>query len=460
MPSVRLLALGEAASQARHRFLDSLSDVGVEVCSVETPPPACTACVLFDDPSSAVCARVCELSHGGRDRVLAVAAAAGELPSSAVWRLLHAGANDVLAWSGRAELIDLVRARLQRWEAVDAIVSSALVVENLVGRSTGWIKLLRRVVELARFTDAGILLLGESGTGKEQVARLVHTLDSRERKGQLIVVDCTTIVPELSGSEFFGHERGAFTGAVSPRDGAFALANGGTLFIDEIGELPLALQAQLLRAVQEHSYKRVGGNAWNQTNFRLLCATNRDLADLVRQGEFRRDLYYRIATASCTLPPLRDRVDDILLLARHFIREQSGDAAPPDLDPVLLEWLLQRDYPGNIRDLRQVICRIMSRHTGAGPLTPGHVPEEDRPAVDWEPPDWRDESFERSIRRAVESRAGLKEIGRAVHETAIRLAVASEAGSLHRAAEKLKVSDRLLQLERAAWRRRQDPRPG
>src|SRR5262249_40812748 len=149
-------------------------------------------------------------------------------------------------------------------------------------------------------------LLGESGTGKEVVARLIHLLDSRPNKRDLVVLDCASIVPELSGSEFFGHERGAFTGALTERNGAFALANDGTLLLDEIGDLPLPLQVQLLRVIQEHTYKRVGGNKWCKTEFRLICATNRDLFDLIGRGAFRADLYYRIAGYICKLPPLRE----------------------------------------------------------------------------------------------------------------------------------------------------------
>ena len=133
-----------------------------------------------------------------------------------------------------------------------------MVLGNLVGSGPAWTVTLRQIVEIALFTAAAVLITGESGTGKELVARLLHTLDRRPRKGDLVVLDCTTIVPELAGSEFFGHERGAFTNAVAPRDGAFALADNGTLFLDEIGELPLPLQADLLRVVQDAPYKRAG----------------------------------------------------------------------------------------------------------------------------------------------------------------------------------------------------------
>jgi transcriptional regulator with GAF, ATPase, and Fis domain len=173
----------------------------------------------------------------------------------------------------------------------------------------------------------------------------------------------------LSGSEFFGHERGAFTGAVTSRDGAFAMANNGTLFLDEVGELPLKLQAQLLRVVQEKTFKRVGGNTWHSTNFRLVCATNKDLMKEVQRGEFRSDLYYRIANWTCTLPPLRDRREDIIPLARHFISRLTAGSEAPALDNLVLECLLSRTYPGNVRDLKQLISRIMCRYSGKGMVT-------------------------------------------------------------------------------------------
>jgi transcriptional regulator with GAF, ATPase, and Fis domain len=227
--------------------------------------------------------------------VLAVALEPTALADGASWRLLQAGASDVLAWTGSADLARAVALRLERWEQVDRVVNSPLVRDHLVGQGPVWLSLMRQIVEVARFTDASLLITGESGTGKELVARLVHTLDLRPDKKDLVVLDCTTVVPELSGSEFFGHERGAFTGAVGTREGAFALADGGTLFLDEVGELPLPLQGQLLRVVQERMYKRVGGNHWHRTEFRLVCATNKDLPREVERDAFRSDFYYRIA---------------------------------------------------------------------------------------------------------------------------------------------------------------------
>ena len=333
--------------------------------------------------------------------------------------------------------------------------------DRLLGTSPRWIRLLRQVVEAALFTTSPVLLVGETGTGKELVARLVHTLDPRSAKRELVLVDCTTIVPELAGSELFGHERGAFTGAVAAREGALACADGGTLFLDELGELPPIQQAELLRAVQERTYKRVGGDAWRRTAFRLVAATNRDLREEVAAGRFRRDLYYRVAAVTCTLPSLQERPDDVLPLAEHFVAELRPEA-PPALDEAVRDYLERRAYPGNVRDLRQLVGRLVYRHVGPGPITAGDVPDDERPTPDQESADWRDAGFERAVRRAVALGTPLQEITRAAGELAVRVAL-RDAGSLPGAARKLGVTNRALQLRRAAGRaadRRQVPTPG
>ena len=206
-------------------------------------------------------------------RVLVIVMNARRPSNDALWQLLDAGALDVLWWPQLPPDASGVQARLARHADVQALIDSPRVSQQLVGRSTAWRQLLAHVVELARFSHSPVLIQGESGTGKELIARLIHDLDEQHHTGHLVVVDCTTLTPELSGSELFGHERGAFTGALNAREGAFAQAHMGTLFLDEVGDLPLPLQAQLLRVVQEKQYKRVGGNAWQQTDFRLVAAT-------------------------------------------------------------------------------------------------------------------------------------------------------------------------------------------
>ncbi len=329
--------------------------------------------------------------------------------------------------------------------------NSPPVQSSLVGTSPAWRSVLRRIVEVARFTDASVLLIGESGTGKELIARLIHELDDRTPSRECVILDCTTIVPELSGSEFFGHERGAFTGAVAMREGAFALADGGTLFLDEVGELPMALQAQLLRVVQEGTYKRVGSNTWHRTAFRLVCATNKDLRRAVDDGEFRNDLYYRIASWVFAVPPLRERREDILPLARHFLRTFRPDIETVDFESPVYEFLLNRSYPGNVRDLRQLIARISSRHVGNGSITVGDIPEDERPTENISI-GWRNGDFERCVRHAVLSGAGLKEISHAAADMAMRVVVSEENGNLRLAARRLGVTDRALQMRRAARR--------
>lgn len=392
--------------------------------------------------------QVCQMSRNGLQRVLAIASHRMQLPNSAMWALLRAGASDVLVWDGAAQLAPIITARFKRWQAIDTILDTPLVRNSLVGQSSAWISVLRQIVEVAHFTDASILITGETGTGKELVGRLIHTLDSRQDKRDLIVLDCTTIVPELAGSEFWGHERGAFTNAVAARDGAFALADRGTLFLDEIGELPLALQPQLLRVVQEHSYKRVGSNTWQKSHFRLVCATHRDLLQDIANGQFRRDLYHRIATWTCRLPPLRERIDDILPLTQHIMRQARPDQEPPELDNPVRTYLLSREYPGNVRELKQFVLRMLCRHVGPGPITVGDIPAEEW-LMDLSESGWPDITFEQSIRQALVRGVGLKDLRRIVDDTAIRIAIDDEQGNLQRAAQRLGVTDRALQIRQA-----------
>jgi transcriptional regulator with GAF, ATPase, and Fis domain len=368
------------------------------------------------------------------------------------WRLLHAGAVDVLGTGTPRDVARALHARVTRWAEVDRLIASPLIQRNLIGDSSAWRATLRTAVEAARFTDAPILLLGESGTGKELLARAIHSLDARPDRKDLIVLDCTTIVPELSGSEFFGHERGSYTGAVGAREGAFARAHRGTLFLDEVGELPYRLQAQLLRVVQEHTYKRVGGDTWQRTDFRLITATHRNLGEMVADGQFRADLYYRLASVGCHVPPLRERPSDILPLFAHFFEELRPEVPVPDLTPDVRQFLVQRDFPGNVRDLRQLVARIAYRYAGAGPITVGDLPESERPPLEGPIADWRAGPFEGCIRRALLQGIGLRDISRSSADAAIRIAVQDAAGNLRVAARTLGVTDRALHLRRAAHR--------
>jgi transcriptional regulator with GAF, ATPase, and Fis domain len=434
----------------------ALTDAGIELHPPDVDCPDGPGLLHLSALDDGLFEKVRTVSRDGRERVVAVADPGMALDQNTVWRILEAGASDICVFTTPAESASYLAARFERWSEIERLVDDTRVAARVVGTSQAWRDVLRQVVAAARFTDAGILLLGESGTGKELIARLIDDLDPRADKPELVILDCSTITAELSGSEFFGHERGAFTGAVSLREGAFGLAHGGTLFLDEVGELPIVLQAKLLRVIQEHAYKRVGGNAWQQTRFRLVTATNRDLTREVARGAFREDLYFRIAGCVIRLPPLRERREDIIPLALRFFAEESGGRDPSILDDSVRDYLLGRDYPGNVRDLRQVVKRIAHRHVGLGPITAGDIPEGDRPSSGTRVATWNGEPFENAIRYAISLGMGLRDISQAAAETAIRLAMQDEQGNLQRAARRLGVTDRALQMRRAGQRSRQD----
>ena len=405
--------------------------------------------IILSDITTEICNFVQTVSRNGSERILILATNTAALAGDNGWRILQAGASDVLVWKDLVNPDRVIAARFKRWYEVDRLVESSLVQDHLVGQSRVWKSVLRRLVEVACFTDAPVLLTGETGTGKELAAQLIHSLDQKRSQHELVILDCTTIVPELSGSELFGHERGAFTGAISARDGAFAMANGGTLFLDEVGELPLGLQIQLLRVLQEQTYKRVGSNTWRHIDFRLIGATNRDLQVEEAQGRFRRDLYYRLAAWTIKLPPLYDRTEDIIPLVRHFIRQARPGEEPPELDESVKAYFLNRKYSGNVRDLKNLVYRIVARYIGSGPITIGNIPSDERPITQPDSKCWCDDNLTQTIRRAVTVGAGLKEIRQAVEELVIQITVDNENGNLQRAAERLGVTDRTLQKRKA-----------
>jgi formate hydrogenlyase transcriptional activator len=242
---------------------------------------------------------------------------------------------------------------------------------GLVGRS-GAVRKLLDVLRRVAPTDATVLVHGETGTGKELVCRALHELSDR-RAQPFVSVNCAAISPALIESELFGHERGAFTGASSQRPGRFELAEGGTLFLDEIGELPLELQAKLLRVLQEREFERVGGTRTLRSNARIVAATNRDLAERVRAGRVREDLFYRLYVVPVKVPPLRDRREDIGLLAEHFLErcQARWGRKFARIAPAFAERLERHDWPGNVRELEHVIERACLISEGRSLDLPG-----------------------------------------------------------------------------------------
>jgi transcriptional regulator with PAS, ATPase and Fis domain len=223
--------------------------------------------------------------------------------------------------------------------------------------------------------DNSVIITGETGTGKEMVARLIHKNSPRQREN-FMPVDCTTLTGQLFESQLFGHVKGAFTGANSDSIGFFRAADGGTIFLDEIGELPIELQAKLLRVLQEAEVTPVGSVKTFPVNVRVLCATNRDLRKMVEEGTFREDLYYRLNVMTLEVPPLRNRKDDVVILAQHFIQKQAllYDKEPKPLSDDFCQCILKHNWPGNVRQLANIVERafIVSK----GP----YITKEDLPA--------------------------------------------------------------------------------
>jgi formate hydrogenlyase transcriptional activator len=234
---------------------------------------------------------------------------------------------------------------------------------DMLGESLAFQAVLKNI-QIVSPTDATVLILGETGTGKELVARRIHELSQRSKQS-FVKVNCAAIPSSLLESELFGHEKGAFTGALAQRIGRFELAHRGTLFLDEIGEIPLDLQSKLLRAIQEQEFERLGGNRTIRVSVRLIAASNRDLKAMVREGSYRSDLYYRLHVFPVEVPPLRDRIEDIPLLARYFTQRyaQRMRRKIDSFSPDVMDTLLHYEWPGNIRELQNVIERsvILSR---------------------------------------------------------------------------------------------------
>ena len=245
---------------------------------------------------------------------------------------------------------------------------------GVVGHSPAFLSVLDTIVTAAR-SDLAVLIEGESGTGKELLARTVHASSDRA-EGPLVAANCAALPAPLLESELFGHVRGAFTGAAQDRKGLFATANRGTLFLDEVGEMPLPLQAKLLRVLQSGEFRRLGSDTVSRVDVRIVAATQQDLAKEVEAGRFRQDLFYRLNGVRVRVPPLRERREDVLLMAEHFLRSVPGAAERPiSIHPDARLALVSYDYPGNVRELENIIRRAAVFASG-GIIEPQHLPKE------------------------------------------------------------------------------------
>ena len=276
------------------------------------------------------------------------------------------------------ELLSILRRALQTAASMRELVpadgksSGEEKSPGLIGASPAMQKIYKLVGQVAR-SDAAVLLIGESGTGKELVARAIYANSSRAAR-PYVAINCAAIPDALLESELFGHERGAFTGALGQRIGKFERADGGTIFLDEIGDMPLALQAKLLRVLQNGEFQRVGGDQTLRTQVRVIAATNRDLAIMVKEKSFREDLFYRINVVQIQLPPLRDRPEDVLPLAEYFLKraeKERGLKFSAASKKALQGW----SWPGNVRELENVVSRAVVC-AAAESIEPGDLPPE------------------------------------------------------------------------------------
>jgi DNA-binding NtrC family response regulator len=294
-------------------------------------------------------------------------------------------------------LVEVGRTKLRVTDGRRGVVDlhDADALGELRGRTNVMRRLMAKVKRVAT-SNVPVLLVGETGTGKELIARAIHDQSDR-RERPFITVDCGALSPSLFASQLFGHERGAFTGAHERRAGAFEEAHGGTVFLDELGELPAELQSHLLGVLERQRFRRVGGSQELAVDVRVVAATNRDLREEVNQGRFRLDLYYRVAAVRIDIPPLRDRPDDIPLLVAHFLREAGhGGPVASVLDAAKLAELKQHRWPGNVRELRNYVEAVVA--TGEGTLldAPG---EPQRPQSD----DVTDLPYKEARRRVVQA---------------------------------------------------------
>jgi formate hydrogenlyase transcriptional activator len=264
-------------------------------------------------------------------------------------------------WNGRQGHVEVAFIDDGNRFRSDKPVKDEITINGIIGSSPA-LKFVLTEVERVAPTDSTVLILGETGTGKELIARAIHKLSTR-RGCPFVKVNCAAIPFELLESELFGHEKGAFTGAISQKIGRFEMADNGTLFLDEIGDLPLALQPKLLRVLQEQEFERLGSGRTHRINVRLVAATHRDLTEMIARNEFRSDLYYRLNVFPVELPPLRERCQDIPELISHFVRDFARRMGRPMLDipPETMAAFTSYSWPGNVRELQNLIERAVIR---------------------------------------------------------------------------------------------------
>ena len=413
------------------------------------PPPAPDASdiglIVFDRISQDVLDLVRGSSRGGV-RILAIGTTPEAVDDMGPWSLLDAGASDVVVRTDDASLADEVSARLSRWAEVERLAHSSEVQDALAGRTLAWTSLLREIVEVARFSDASVLLIGESGTGKDVVARLIHELDPRPFKDEFVTIDCRTFTGADNGDDHAGTPAGTFEEADAPLFGdtgleTLGVRDAGTIFLDEVGELPASLRGSLLRNIEQRNRRPVGGTGTPMSNLRLICSTSEEPPG---SGSETTDDFWERITTRFRLPPLREHRDDIPTIAQHLLRRLRPNGEEIQLDPALGAFLESRDYPANVHDLLTLIRGISARHAGPGVVTVGSIPQDERFELGTVNHGWQNHDLERAVRLALDAGASLKTIGEAARDAAVRLALSDEGGDVARAAKRLRATTRTV----------------
>jgi DNA-binding NtrC family response regulator len=361
-------------------------------------------------------------------------------------QLLALGADEVIFYPLRGDEVDVrVRRALERRRLIAEAQrarrsASQQGLRELLGCSAAMRELFQTIEQVAP-TDSSLLIRGETGTGKELVARVVHALSPRRSK-PFVAVNCAAMPQGLVESELFGHERGAFTGATGRRLGRFESAHGGTLFIDEVGDLPMPVQIKVLRVIQERSFERVGGNEIIQSDIRLIAATHRNLEELIEQGEFRRDLFYRLNVIPVFVPALRERIEDIWPLAEHYLKiyEERMHKEGITFSPRMRDAMEAYDWPGNVRELINVVERAVALAPSWGVA--------DR--VSFAPQDERPSQKQRAAAKVSDHRT-LKERTEEFESSLLREALERAGGNKTRAAKELGLTRQGLSLKLAKY---------
>jgi transcriptional regulator with PAS, ATPase and Fis domain len=340
--------------------------------------------------------------------------------------------NAVVAGAVHLQLGESSLAITPLTETIDREQAATDRFGDLLGNSPRMRELFADLERIAP-TDVAVLIEGETGTGKELAAESIHRASLRAN-GPYVVFDCSAVAPSLAESELFGHERGAFTGAVSSRPGVFEQADGGTIFLDELGELTKDLQPKLLRVLEKREVRRVGGQRTLPVNVRLVAATNRNLASEVQRGNFREDLYFRVAATHVQLPPLRDRMEDLQMLIEHFLARAQPARSLADVPPPVWDMFRAHRWPGNVRELNNAVQRLL--------VTPERAL---RPSSPSEPPRSSISGLTPATNPIVPLRIARREAGESFEKNYLEALLARTSGNVTRAAAIAEVSRQMIQ---------------